>query len=154
MPLEVLGFDHIDLTVSDLEHSIAFYEKVLTELGFRRVPHGGYTNWANAQLSIAIRPAASEQQGASFDRYRVGLHHLAVRAKSREDVGRFHRFLVREKVTVLDPPPEYPEYGTDYYAVFFADPDGMKLELVHFPWGYWKKVLTEGRDERPRYARE
>ena len=38
-----------------------------------------------------------------------------------------------------------------YYAVFFADPDGMKLELVHYPWGYWRKVQTEGRDPRPRY---
>jgi hypothetical protein len=29
-------------------------------------------------------------------------------------------------MTVLDPPGEY--YGRDYYAVYFADPDGMKLE--------------------------
>ena len=47
---------------------------------------------------------------------------------------------------VLDAPAEYPEYGEDYYAVFFADPDGMKLELVHYPWGYWKRVLREGAD--------
>src|SRR4029434_9937307 len=40
----------------------------------------------------------------------------------------------------LEPPAEYPEYGTGYYAVFFADPDGLKLEAVHFPWGYWKRV--------------
>jgi len=82
----------------------------------------------------------------------VGFHHLALRAKSRADVDRFHVFLVREGVTVLDAPAEYPQYGPDYYAVFFADPDGMKLELVHFPWGYWRKVMAEGKDERPRYA--
>jgi glyoxylase I family protein len=32
---------------------------------------------------------------------------------------------------VLDAPREYPEYVPGYYAVFFADPDGIKLELVH-----------------------
>ncbi len=41
--------------------------------------------------------------------------------------------MVREGITVLDPPAEYPEYGPQYYAVFFADPDGMKLEVVHEP---------------------
>ncbi len=41
----------------------------------------------------------------------------------------------------------------DYYAVFFVDPDGMKLELVHYPWGYWRAALTEGEDARPRYPR-
>jgi catechol 2,3-dioxygenase-like lactoylglutathione lyase family enzyme len=35
---EVLGIDHVDLTVNDLGRSIAFYEKVLGALGFRRLP--------------------------------------------------------------------------------------------------------------------
>ena len=63
-----------------------------------------------------------------------------------------YRLLVREGMAVLDPPAEYPAYGSQYYAVFFADPDGMKLELAHFPWGYWRRVQTEGRDPRPRYV--
>ena len=36
--------------------------------------------------------------------------------------------------------------------LFFADPDGLKLEVVHFPWGYWRRVQESGRDERPRDA--
>ncbi len=150
-PIEALGIDHVDLTVNDMERSIAFYEKVLGALGFRRLAHEGYVAWSNAHMNIAIRPATAEQ-GAAFNRYRVGLHHLALKTKSREDVDRYHLFLVQEGITVLDPPAEYPEYGPRYYAVFFADPDGMKLEVVHFPWGYWRKVQTEGHDERPRYA--
>ena len=35
--------------------------------------------------------------------------------------------------TILDPPAEYPDYGKGYYAVFFADPDGMKLEYAFTP---------------------
>jgi catechol 2,3-dioxygenase-like lactoylglutathione lyase family enzyme len=150
MPIEVLGTDHIDLTVTDVVRSRAFYDKVLAELGFRRIQDEHNINWANAHVSVGIYEAA--EKGATHTRRRVGFHHLALRAKGREDVDRFHEFLVREGVTVLDPPAEYPQYGPGYYAVFFADPDGMKLELVHFPWGYWRKVMTEGKDERPRYV--
>ena len=35
--------------------------------------------------------------------------------------------------STLDPPAEYPLYAPGYYAVFFADPDGLKLEFVHMP---------------------
>ena len=31
-------------------------------------------------------------------------------------------------MTVVDPPGEY--YGRNYYAVYFTDPDGMKLEAM------------------------
>ena len=147
--IDVLGLDHVDLTVNDLARSIPFYEKVLGALGFRRVPHATYVVWANAHLAIGLRPA---ERDAAFDRYRVGLHHLALRVRSRDEVDRFHDLLVREGITVLDPPAEYPEYGPRYYAVFFADPDGMKLEVVHFPWGYWRRVMSEGGDERPRHT--
>ena len=147
--MEVLGADHVDLTVNHLDRSIPFYDRILGALGFRRVPHATYTAWANAHMAVGLRPAGRE---APFDRQRVGLHHLALRVRSRVDVDDFHAFLVREGFAVLDPPSEYPEYAPGYYAVFFADPDGMKLEVVHFPWGYWRKVQGEGRDERPRYA--
>jgi len=151
MPIEVLGVEHIDLTVNDVTRSRAFNDKVLGELGFRKYEDENYIHWSNAQMTIAIRAASDAYRGAEFDRYRVGLHHLAFRARSRADIDQFHRFLAREKVTILDTPAEYPQYGREYYAVFFADPDGMKLELVHFPWGYWRKVQTDGRDDRPRY---
>ena len=152
MSIEVLGTDHVDLTVNDLERSTAFYDVILAELGFRRIPDKPEVIWANAHTVVGIHPATPEERNGVHTRRRVGFHHLALRARRREDVDRFHEFLVREGVTVLDAPAEYPQYGPDYYAVFFADPDGMKLELVHFPWGYWRKVMTEGQDERPRYV--
>ena len=155
MPIEVFGVEHIDLTVNDVVTSSAFYDKVLGALGFRKLDDTEHdVRWGNAHLTIAIRPSSRANRGAHYDRYRVGLHHLALRAASRDNVDEFHRFLLQEKFTVLDAPAEYPEYGPNYYAVFFADPDGMKLELAHFSWGYWRRALTDGRDPRPRYSRE
>jgi glyoxylase I family protein len=150
--MEVLGVDHIDLTVTDLDRSAAFYDAVLGVLGFSRVTHPTYVAWSNGKMTVGLRAAAPEQRGVRFDRTRAGLHHLSLRVVARADVDRFHAFLVGRGATVLDAPREYPEYGASYYAVFFADPDGVKLELVHFPWGYWRTVQTEGRDARPRHA--
>jgi len=89
--MDVLGLDHVDLTVNDLARSIPFYEEVLGALGFRRVPHATYVAWANAHLAIGLRPG---DRAAAFDRYRVGLHHLALRVRSRDEVDRFHDLLV------------------------------------------------------------
>jgi hypothetical protein len=47
------------------------------------------------------------------------------------DVDRLHEFLLSIGATVLDPPADYPPYRDGYYAVFFSDPDGLKLEFVH-----------------------
>jgi catechol 2,3-dioxygenase-like lactoylglutathione lyase family enzyme len=155
-PIDCLGFDHIDLTVNEMGRSTAWYGRVLGRLGFdvfKEESASGSVIFMNGITSIAIRPTASEQQGATFDRYRVGLHHLALRAACREDVDRFHDWLVAEGLRVLDAPAEYPAYGQEYYAVFFSDPDGMKLELVHFPWGYWRRAQTNGQDDRARYPR-
>ena len=41
-------------------------------------------------------------------------------------------FLAKQGMTVIDPAGEY--YDSSYYAVYFADPDGMKLEgMVYKP---------------------
>jgi catechol 2,3-dioxygenase-like lactoylglutathione lyase family enzyme len=119
----------------------------------RRVAHESYVAWGNGHMNIGLRAATAEQRSVPFERTRAGLHHLALRARSRDDVDRLHAFLVRNGITVLDPPAAYPQYGPGYYAVFFSDPDGMKLEVVHFPWGYWRRVQERGDDERPRDAR-
>jgi glyoxylase I family protein len=126
---------HLDLTVSDMAASAPFYEAVLGFLGYRRVrekPDG--IDWdldaPGAHCSIGIKPARATRR---HDRYTPGLHHLAWRAESRDDVDRLHRLLLDLPAEVLDAPAEYPRYGAGYYAVFFADPDGMKLEFVHVP---------------------
>lgn len=131
--------DHVDLTVAEPAASLAFYEAVLGYMGFRiaRAHERGFDFERNAAdgltMSIGIMRAEREGRARRHDRYSPGLHHLALAAASRADVDGLHALLVRIGATVLDPPADYPEYGQGYYAVFFADPDGLKLEFVHPP---------------------
>jgi catechol 2,3-dioxygenase-like lactoylglutathione lyase family enzyme len=129
---------HIDLTVGDLDRSDAFYDKVLAFLGYRRV-RGDSTgiDWdlhASGSLlcSIGLKPARSDRV---HDRYSAGLHHLAWHAASQDDVDRLYQLLLAMGARILDAPADYPDYGAGYYALFFADPDGLKLEFVHWPPG-------------------
>jgi catechol 2,3-dioxygenase-like lactoylglutathione lyase family enzyme len=122
---------HFDVTVRDLAHSTAFYDRVLPAMGFRRshdVPEGPI--WEGERLEIGL----VEARGAgTHDRFTPGLHHLAFAAPTRDAVDTFHRLLRDLGAVILDPPAEYPQYAPGYYAVFFADPDGLKLEYVFTP---------------------
>ena len=130
---------HVDLTVFDPERSLSFYEAVLGFMGYQRPsahPRGYEFDLVSPNgdfCSIGIVKSQGEGRSRTHDRYSPGLHHLAWTAESREDVDRLHDLLRQIGATVLDAPAEYPQYGAGYYAVFFADPDGLKLELVHWP---------------------
>lgn len=79
---------------------------------------------------IAIFQSHKEFAKDKFDRYRVGFHHLAFRADKKETVDEFYEFLKKKKVVITEKPQHYPDYGDElYYAVFFNDPDGLRLEL-------------------------
>jgi len=131
--------NHIDLTVRDPQASRAFYEAVLGFMGYRvaaehargidfdlRTPEGVFA-------SIGIMKASEAGAAQTHDRYSPGLHHLAWNAPDRADVDAMYQRLLEIGATILDPPAGYPRYGQGYYAVFFADPDGLKLEYVHWP---------------------
>jgi catechol 2,3-dioxygenase-like lactoylglutathione lyase family enzyme len=125
---------HIDLTVSDLGRSLAFYERVLPLLGFERLADcEDGPLWAGHSMELGLQQARADARAVRHDRYAPGLHHLAFGAVSRADVDRVHRELERLGVVILEPPALYEHYAPGYYAVFFADPDGIKLEYVYTP---------------------
>ena len=131
------AFHHLDLTVRDPHASAPFYELVLGHMGYRPVRQdadGIDYGWEGAPYpSIGIMRAKGDGRDRKHNRYAPGLHHVAFRAASRADVDDLYRKLKAAGATVLDAPADYPEYGEGYYAVFFADPDGLKLEFVHEP---------------------
>lgn len=132
------GVHHVDLTVKDAARSRPFYEAVLGFMGYElsTVYADGYCDFdlrGKRFCSIGIRAATGPNKDRQHDRYSVGLHHLAWFAESRADVDAMYALLQEIGATVLDAPADYPKYGDGYYAVFFADPDGMKLEYVFKP---------------------
>jgi glyoxylase I family protein len=129
---------HVDLTVRDPAASRGFYQAVLGFMGYVcKDPHDrGYDfdlAGPDGFCSIGLVRAEGPHAERVHDRYSPGLHHIAWNAASREDVDALHARLVEIGATILDPPADYPRYGAGYYAVFFADPDGLKLEYVHLP---------------------
>jgi len=81
--------------------------------------------------SLGVREARSERE-KPFDRYEVGLHHIAFEAASRAAVNERAEWLRSQGAEIESGPEEY-WYLPGYYAVFFYDPDGLKLEIVHVP---------------------
>jgi catechol 2,3-dioxygenase-like lactoylglutathione lyase family enzyme len=125
---------HVFVNVKDLERARAFYDWLMPKLGYATswAYEGGH-GWLSPAGSFWIKQAAAQFARDTFHKDRVGLCEIAFAATSREEVDALARALVERGVAVLDPPREYPEYVPGYYAVFFTDPDGLKLELVHIP---------------------
>jgi len=145
----VVGIDHLVLTVSDFARSKAFYDKVLSFLGFRRkYDFADMAGWSNGKTLFWIAAADAQGKKRRYRKGDVGFHHYAFELSSRADVDELGAFLEQNGLTVLDPPGEY--YGRNYYAVYFADPDGMKLEGMI--WAPPKKKTNKKRRMKPRRA--
>jgi catechol 2,3-dioxygenase-like lactoylglutathione lyase family enzyme len=133
--------DHIQITVKDMAVAVPFYDRLLPILGFSperrtsaviREHELHIVEYSHPRLAFAItspRPAFQEQ---AVHRRRPGsLHHIAFRARSREDVDRLHREIEAIGAVIVAPPREYPEYTpAGYYAFFFKDLEGIKYEIV------------------------
>jgi glyoxylase I family protein len=132
------GVHHIDLVVSSILRSLPFYRALLEPLGWHRVGEvegeRGETIWylSGPGSAIGLREAQTPSS-APYDRYRVGLHHLALEARSRFVVDERADWLARQPGIEIESGPEEYAYIPGYYAVFFYDPDGIKLEIVHVP---------------------
>ena len=127
---------HVFVTVKDLARSRPFYTQLMPRLGYPGVwefGDGQSLGFLSPGGSFWIKQGDPRFAGDTFCKDRVGLCEIAFRAASRDEVDALARDLVAMGGTILDPPREYAEYVPGYYAVFFADPDGIKLELVHLP---------------------
>ncbi|KAI8605139.1 glyoxalase/bleomycin resistance protein/dioxygenase [Dissophora ornata] len=132
---------HIALSASDYEASRTFYQFLLADLlGYKKVMEQPYcTMWSHHS---GTRVAVSPGDKTAHNKHNPGLHHLAFTAATPELIDEFYNKIVQFQEankatvahsTILDKPAAYPQYGEGYYAVFFTDPDNIKLELVYTP---------------------
>lgn len=130
---EAIGIDHIYITVSDLQRSETFYDHVLFEaLGFRKNKFtlGGdsHIQYFNRHFSFVLRPARGSN---GHDPYAPGLHHFCLRVESVADVVAVANQLRAAGIEASEA-ERHGEYAADYWATFFTDPDGVRLEVTNY----------------------
>jgi catechol 2,3-dioxygenase-like lactoylglutathione lyase family enzyme len=126
----VLG--HLGLRVPDLAAARAYYDELLPVLD--------YEPYLSDADQLAFRPVGAKpgtylffypsQNRALYDPARPGLQHLAFRARSRSQVRAAHDRAEALGSTILHPPRHFPEYPPPYFATFWLDPHGFRLEAV------------------------
>ena len=135
------GIAHIQLTVSNMERSIPFYEKLLHSLEMVTLinsPQFFYCIGGRTGVAISpIEPAFADQP---YNQRRAGLHHLCFRAKSREDVDAIYKTALELSAKIVRAPRE-DTWAPGYYSVLFEDPDGIRIEANFVPG---KGRLTQG----------
>jgi len=129
---KVVGIDHLVLSVGDFARSKEFYRRVLGFLGFKlKHDGGGFAGWSNGRTLFWIAAADAQGRKRKYRKGDIGFHHYAFELASRKAVDDLAAFLEKNGMDVADPPDTYN--GDDkYYAVFFTDPDGMRLEAMHY----------------------
>jgi len=135
------GIAHIQLSVSNMERSIPFYEKLLHSLEMVTLinsPQFFYCIGGRTGVAISpIEPAFGDQP---YNQRRAGLHHLCFRAKSREDVDAIYKTALELSAKIVRAPRE-DTWAPGYYSVLFEDPDGIRIEANFVPG---KGHLTQG----------
>ena len=136
------GIHHIGITVNNWEASVPFYNVLAEALGAKPfienkgAPHrskdGRVIIYVADGFMFSIWEAFDENKSNNFKDYNVGLHHFAFQAFSREDVDALYQQMKALGAEIVNAPQEY-DYVTGYYAVFFRDPDGIRIEYAYIP---------------------
>lgn len=128
---------HLDLNVRDLERSEAFYRELLDRFGLAEIERDEHwISFGTDTCYITLVQTREPFLYHGFHRKRIGVNHLAFPAPTHEAVDELHDWLVGCGATILYGGPM--EMGTDdapNYAVYFEDPDRLKLEYVYRPRG-------------------
>ena len=132
MKIEVIGIDHIYVAVSDLDRSEHFYDRAMTILGFRKNVFSNegdrHIQYYNRHFGFVLRPARGNTPHNPFA---PGLHHFCFRVEDNASVDGAAKQLMAAGIACSEP-QLYPEYAPDYYATFFSDPDGIRLEITNY----------------------
>ncbi len=117
-------FDHVDLRVPRIAEVAAFYELLLPALGFTR--RKNVEGWLEFE-------AEGEQATEFFGITESAAHvinesRIAFWAETLVDVDRVARVALQAGARNMEGPMDY---APGYYAVFFEDPSGNRLEVCH-----------------------
>lgn len=122
---------HIEFYVKDLAVSRVFYQNLLEKLGYQL-----YQEWEQGfsfklgDTYLVFVQVEEPYQKNGYHRKNIGLNHLALSVDSHKEVDELREYLLKHSVSLLYD-EKYPfAGGKQHYAVFFEDPDRMKLEIA------------------------
>lgn len=121
-------FSHIDLRVTEIETAMQFYQALLPALGFRREYHGEQWKVFASEDPLPRTPYFAFTEDPN---HQPNANRIAFWVESRDTVDRIAGILKTAGATITGGPQLYQEYSTSYYAVYFHDPSGNRLEVVH-----------------------
>lgn len=122
---------HVDIYVRDLEKQTTFWDWFLTELGYQQFQKWETgISWKKGDFYYVISIGNQELIQAPYQKGGIGLNHLAFATEKRETVDRLRGAIEKHGgVNLYD--ADYPYAGgPNHYALYFTDPEGMKMELV------------------------
>ena len=122
---------HIEVNVSNLKNTVEFWSWFLEQLGYKQFQKwDGGQSWKLADTYIVFVQTNEKYKDVPYHRSRVGLNHIAFHASSKEQVDHLTIQLERKGITILYKDRHPYAGGENHYAVFFEDPDRIKVELV------------------------
>lgn len=132
--MQLNGIAHIQLSVTDIAKAKAFYEPLLELFEMQvLIDTDTYYYCIGSRTGIAIGEVSEEHAGDRFDQRRVGLHHLCLRAREREQIDEIHAFAQTLPGATIVHPPREDGFAPGYYSVLLEDPDGIRIEVNHVP---------------------
>ena len=127
------SFNHLGLHVSDSKRSFPFYKDLLIFLGYHIVHEKkNHLGMRNGPTDVWLQETPEKHKTQKYHRKNTGLTHICFGVKSRELVDTFYREFLQPRAipTLYASPKAFPEYTPEYYAVYFEDPDRIKIEVA------------------------
>jgi catechol 2,3-dioxygenase-like lactoylglutathione lyase family enzyme len=122
-------FGHIDLRVADIGAALAFYDLLLPALGFTERHHGEeWKGWSTTDPLPSTSYFAITEEAAHVPNG----NRIAFWVESAAEVDRIAEVARRAGAVDMSGPKAMP-YGPGYYAAYFADPSGNRIEIYVRP---------------------
>jgi len=128
------SFGHILINVSSKRKSFPFYKELLKYLGWEIIyEDSNYLGASSRPADLWFEETEPEYKKNYFHRKNTGINHFSFKVARKGDVDKFHQDFLKKKgiKTLYESPAIFPDYGDNYYAVFFEDPDRIKIEVAY-----------------------
>lgn len=123
---------HVGINLSSAAEPFTFWQDLLAFLDFEILPDGSHFDATDGHTSLCVQVTKPYYQRPGFHRKRTGVGHIAFQVDSADMVDEFVTEFLRPRQ--IEPlyggAKAYPQYSPGYYAVYFEDPDRIKVEVV------------------------